>query len=115
MPIQLLVKGQSLLRWVREQLLFFVLFASESIQVRGFQTLNRVLLFSLVAATTEERNSIFGVYLWAGTVVMLIPCLKVSLAQRAFEVIVYMSIACSVVWIGVRAGSILKVVGQKRD
>ncbi|KAF9451038.1 hypothetical protein P691DRAFT_409507 [Macrolepiota fuliginosa MF-IS2] len=66
-----------------------------------------------LAATTEEPNSIFGVYLWAGMLVMLAPCFRVELAQRAFEVIVYMSIVCSAIWLCVRVGSILK--GMKRD
>ncbi|KAF5357918.1 hypothetical protein D9756_001584 [Leucocoprinus leucothites] len=67
----------------------------------------------LLAAATETPNSIFGVYLWAGTLIMLVPCLKISLAQRTFEVIVYMSIACATIWIAVRVGGMLKLA--KRD
>jgi hypothetical protein len=44
---------------------------------------------------------------------MLLTYLQVSLAQRAFEVIVYMSIICAVIWLSVRVGDILEFV--KRD
>lgn len=107
-------RGQSLLHWVNVKLQYLVLFASGNFFLSLWtEYLKLVYLHSVLAATTEEPNSIFGVYLWAGTVVLLMPCLKVSLAQRTFEVIVYMSIICSVIWLFVRASSILKVV--KRD
>jgi len=59
----------------------------------------------LLAATTEESNSMIGVYLRAGTLLMLVPCLNISLARSIFEIIVYTSVISAVLWIVIRTES----------
>jgi len=45
-----------------------------------------------LAAAIEKPYSVIGVYLRAATLVTLVPCLNISLAQRIFKVIVYTSV-----------------------
>jgi len=46
-----------------------------------------------------------GVYLRAGTLLMLVPCLDISLAHSIFEIIVYTSVISAVLWIVIRTES----------
>jgi len=43
-----------------------------------------------------------GVYLRAGTLLMLVPCLDISLAHRIFQIIIYTSVISAVFWIVIR-------------
>jgi len=56
-----------------------------------------------VALFLEGSTSVFGVYLWGGFVVMVVPCLRVQLANYAFEAIVYWTVGMSMVWFGSKA------------
>ncbi|GBE80561.1 hypothetical protein SCP_0302760 [Sparassis crispa] len=68
----------------------------------------------VIASTTVDANSIFGVYVRCGILIMVIPCIRPTLAHRAFQAIVYFSITMAIGWIGVegksRASKILTAV-----
>lgn len=63
----------------------------------------------LAASTTVAAKSLFGVYVWTGLAIMLVPCIEIAWAHPAFLVIVYWSLASSVIWIGVHIWRFAKV------
>jgi hypothetical protein len=66
--------------------------------------------YSLVASTTVDAFSLFGVYVWSGLAIMLIPVFKPELAHLTFQAICYFSILSSVVWMCIQATSLLRVL-----
>ena len=70
---------------------------------------NHIHAYSLAASTTVAAKSLFGVYVWTGLAIMLVPCIEIAWAHPAFLVIVYWSLASSVIWIGVHIWRFAKV------
>jgi len=62
----------------------------------------------LVAVSTVEIQSVFGAYCWASLIVLIIPCVDVTLAHRTFQTILYLSISSALFWICLRASSMIK-------
>lgn len=58
---------------------------------------------SIVAATTVEVYSLFGVYVYGGVVITLSACVNPAWAHRAFQTIVFFTVISSLVWFGVQA------------
>ena len=61
---------------------------------------------SVVACTTVDAMTIFGIYVRVGLAIMILPCLNVTLAYRSFQAIIYLSIPSALYWIGFKLWSV---------
>ena len=56
---------------------------------------------SLVASTTVDAGSIFGMYVRSGLAIMILPCINVTWAHLFFQAILSWSILSALYWIGI--------------